>query len=284
MINAMAEGNQQLAKLMGQAFTGEKLTKISDDPVASIKLLGIDETLSKNNQYNDNINNIKNKYQLYETQFDSVENNLQDANELLLLAKNGTMDSTSFIVELESLKESFVSIFNSKDNHGAYMFAGTEINEAPFIKNTVTGEWEVNPQINNDTSEAVIADGVSLTNNFTTQDIDAEDILDLMNTAITELYKPTPDMNVVGATHDQLIVSLDKVSASTAKIGSGINNMDRTENIHLDTNLFAEELKGSLKDLNYDEASVKLDSYSQQLEASQKIFVQLSSLSLLSQV
>ncbi|PKG39537.1 hypothetical protein [Psychromonas sp. Urea-02u-13] len=280
MLNGMAESKKKLTTLMEQLHAAEKLTKISDDPVASVKLLGLEKTLNETTQYITNIESIKSEYQRYETQISSIESNLQDANALILLAKNNTADSSSFVIELESLKENFIATFNSKDNYGAYLFAGTASNEVPFIKDVATGEWAVNPNINSDTSEAVVGEGLKLTNNFTLDDVDAKDILDFMSTTIIQLNSANPDMDAVGKAHDQLLNSLGNVSASHAKLGSGINNMDRLQETHIDTELFATKLEGDLKNLNFDEAAVKVDSYSLALQVSQKTFIKLSGLSM----
>jgi len=284
MLNGMNEGNKELTTLLVQLQTGEKLTKLSDDPVATVKLIGLEKTLNKADQYISNIDLIKSDYQRYETQIGSIENNLQDANELILLAKNDTTDSTSYLIELEALKESMVASFNAKDNDGHYMFSGTASDEAPFIKYAGTDEWVINPNINSDNNTAVIGDDRKIASNFLLQDVDAENILQFMNSTIAELDKESPDMEFIGAAHDQLISSLDLVLASNAKLGSGINNMDRLQEAHLDTELFANKLEGDLKNLSYDEAAVMLDSYMLALEASQKTFSKLSGLSLFNQI
>jgi len=284
MINGMNEGNKELTTLLVQLQTGEKLTKLSDDPVASVKLLGLENTLNSTDQYISNIDTVKSGYLRYETQIGNIENNLQDVNELILLAKNDTTDSSSYIIKLESLKESLVASFNAKNNNGNYMFSGTASDKAPFIKDVGTGEWIVNPEINSDTNSAIVGDGQKVVSNFPLEDVDAENILNLMNTTLTELSKESPNMVLVGSVHDQLLESLSLVSTSTAKLGSGINNMDRLQETHIDTELFATKLEGDLKNLSYDEAAVMLDSHMLALEASQKTFSKLSALSLFNQV
>lgn len=284
MLSGMAKSNVELNTLMQQLYTGEKLTKISDDPVASIKLLGLEKTLSQSAQYMTNIESVKGEYQRYETHIGTIESGLQDANELILLALSDTAEGSSFAIELESLKESMVAAFNAKDSEGSYLFSGTAIDQAPFIRDALTDEWVLNPAINSDTHNTIIGDGIDIKNKFPLEDVDAEAILDLFNTTITELKSANPDMSLVADAHDQLLISLNNVSATHGTIGSGINNMDRMVETHLDTELFAKKLEGDLKNLNYDEAVLKLDSYMMALQASQKTYAKISSLSLFNQI
>ncbi len=284
MLNGMAEGNKKITTLLEQLYSGERITKISDDPVASIKLLGLDKTLNESAQYMRNIDNVTNEYQRYESTFMSITSNLQDINELILLAKNDPTNADSYVIELESLKENLVASFNAKDISGAYLFSGTNTNEAPFIRDDDTGEWVINPNINSDTNSAVIGEGQKMDINFPLGDVDAENILALMNNTIAELKKEDPDLDAIGDAHDQLVTSLDSVLSTHAKLGSRINNMLRLQDAHADTELFAEKMKGDLKNLNYDEAVVMLESYLMALQASQSTFAKLTSLSLINQI
>ncbi len=109
-------------------------------------------------------------------------------------------------------------------------------------------------------------------------------ILTMLDTSIAELGSATPDMAALQAAHDGLLSSINKVSSTQAYIGSQINRIERTVGTHTDTQLFAQKLEGDLKDLSYDEASLKLNSYITALEATQKTFAQISSLSLFNQL
>ncbi len=131
----MSKSNAELSTLLQQMYSGEKLTKISDDPAASVKLLDLEQTKAEITQYIDNAENIKNQYQRYEVHTESIENGLQSANELLLWGLNGSMseqDRVGIVIELESLKESMLATFNGKNSEGSYLFSGSAIDQAPY--------------------------------------------------------------------------------------------------------------------------------------------------------
>lgn len=285
MLSGMSKSNAELSTLLQQMYSGEKLTKISDDPVASVKLLDLEQTTAEITQYINNAENVQSGYQRYEVHIESIENGLQSANELLLWGLNGSMseqDRAGIVIELESLKESMLAAFNGKNSEGSYMFSGSAIDQAPY--NIDAEALTLNPDINSNARNTVIADGISMKSNLNIEDVDAESILAMLDTSIAELGSATPDMAVLQGAHDDLLSSINKVSSTQAYIGSQINRIERTVGTHTDTELFAQKLEGDLKDLSYDEASLKLNNYMTALEATQKTFAQISSLSLFNQL
>jgi flagellar hook-associated protein 3 FlgL len=295
MLTGMAKSNTELNTLLQQMYTGEKITKPSDDPIANMKLMELEKTQAEIGQYKTNSENVKSGYQLYETHIESVVEGLQSTNELLLLGLNGTMskeDRSGIVTELESLRASMAGTFNAKNNHGSYLFSGTATDQKPYTvapDGTVTtmepdGTVTANPEVNNDTRETAIGDGIAMQNNQTLDDVDANEILGMLNKAIIELRKADPDLSALREEHDKSLASLGKVSSSQAYAGSQINNIDRMLGTHSDTELFAAKLTGDINALSYDEASLKLNDFMTALEATQKTFAQISSLSLFNQL
>lgn len=285
MLSGMSKSNAELTTLLQQMYSGDKLTKISDDPVASVKLLDLEQTKAEISQYIENAENVQSEYQGYEVHTEAIESGLQSANELLLWGLNGSMseeDRAGIVIELESLKESMLAAFNAKNSEGSYIFSGSAIDQAPYSMDD--GALTLNPDINSNARNTVIADGVSIKSNLSIEDIDAESILAMFDSSIAELSSATPDMSAVQSAHDDLLSSINKVSSTQAYIGSQINRIERTVGTHTDTELFAEKLEGDLNDLSYDEASLKLNNYVTALEATQKTFAQISLLSLFNQL
>lgn len=286
MLTGMAKSNTELSTLLQQMYTGEKITKPSDDPIATIKLMDLEQTQAEVGQYKDNSESVKSGYQLYEANIETVVEGLQSTNELLLWGLNGTMsqdDRSGIVIELEALHATMVSTFNAKNSQGSYMFSGTATDQKPF---TVAADGTVTPntEVNDSTRETAIGDGIAMQNNLTLEDVDAQAILDMLKTAIDELSKPDPVLSTLREAHDKSLASLNKVSSSQAYAGSQINNIDRMLGAHSDTELFAAKLTDQLNALSYDEASLKLNNFMTALEATQKTFAQISSLSLFNQL
>jgi len=284
MLTGMSKSNTELSTLLQQMYSGEKITKVSDDPVASVKLLGLEKTQVELDQYINNSEAIKSEFQRYEGHTETIENGLQSANELLLWGLNGTLsdaDRSGIVIELEALRETMQATFNAKNGEGSYIFSGTAIDQPPLTE--TDGEIKRNPAINSDIRQTAIGDGISMTNNISLEKLDAEAIFAMLDDSIEALKSPF-DLTVLQGAHDSLLTSLNNVSSTQAYIGSQINHIDRIVDTHSDTELFAQKLEGDLKNLNYDEASLKFDSFVTALEATQKTYAQISSLSLFNQL
>ncbi|GAL25081.1 flagellar hook-associated protein FlgL [Vibrio variabilis] len=121
MLQSLQINNAGLGKVMQQMATGDRLTKLSDDPMASIKLLNLDREGAAISQYQRNIANVKTTLSSQEVHLDSVNESLKSMRELVLWGANGTLtdeDRLGMISELESLRESVQSSFNAQDEEG----------------------------------------------------------------------------------------------------------------------------------------------------------------------
>ncbi|MCG6507523.1 flagellar hook-associated protein 3, partial [Vibrio parahaemolyticus] len=81
MLQSLQLNNAGLGKVMQQMSTGDRLTKLSDDPMASIKLLNLDREGSAIEQYQANIANVKTTLSSQEVYLDSVNESLKSIRE-----------------------------------------------------------------------------------------------------------------------------------------------------------------------------------------------------------
>ncbi|MGU3842542.1 flagellar hook-associated protein FlgL, partial [Vibrio diabolicus] len=128
MLQSLQGNNAGLGHVLQQMTTGERLTKLSDDPMASIKLLNLDRENSAIAQYQNNIANVKTTLSSQETHLDSVKESLMSMRDIALWGANGSLtdqDRTGMITELKSYRDSIESSFNAQDEEGHYLFSGT---------------------------------------------------------------------------------------------------------------------------------------------------------------
>jgi len=134
-----AFGNQQvkLAKLQQQISTGIRISRPSDDPAASSRILELEETISLNMQYQTNIGLAENRLNQEENSITSMEHTLMRIRELSLQANNATQDSVSrrsIAFEIDQLLGQLLSLANTVDANGDYLFAGYQSRTQPFTK------------------------------------------------------------------------------------------------------------------------------------------------------
>ncbi|MCA2486079.1 MULTISPECIES: flagellar hook-associated protein FlgL, partial [Vibrio] len=127
MLQSLQSNSAGLGKVLQQMSTRERLTKLSDDPMASIKLLNLERENSAIAQYQSNIANLKTTLSSQETHLDSVNESLKSMRDIVLWGANGSLtdqDRSGMITELKSYRDSIESSFNAQDEEGHFLFSG----------------------------------------------------------------------------------------------------------------------------------------------------------------
>jgi flagellar hook-associated protein 3 FlgL len=143
-IEAFGQQQTKLVKLQQQISTNVRLINPSDDPVAASKVLGLDQTIQIQKQYQDNILIAENRLKLEETVLKSVESMSFRLKELSIQANTATMDQSgrdAISVEVKQLLNELIGLANTKDASGDYLFAGYQSQTEPFSANK-TGSIE----------------------------------------------------------------------------------------------------------------------------------------------
>ncbi|MDA9556694.1 flagellar hook-associated protein FlgL [Vibrio sp.] len=289
MLQSLNANSAEMGTLFQQMSTGDNITKLSDDILGSVKLVGLDAQKSVLAQYKTNSENVKSELSLYEGRVDMLENSLQRANELALWGKNGTFsvnEREAINIELKAIQDSIVNTLNTKNDEGSYLFSGTAINEAPILVDDITGVISINPAINANTRETTVADGLTVENNITLDKIltTTPNILEHLTNLMSEFSAVTPNMTTVDASLEGIHQSISDTSSVMASIGSKINNLDTNIENSEDLGLFVEQVSLGINQLDYAEASVNLNEFMNALQASQKAYVGINRLSLFNEI
>jgi flagellar hook-associated protein 3 FlgL len=134
-INALERAQQRLAETQLQVTTGRRVNVPSDDPLAAARISGLDATLSRLEQFQENSVIARNRLGLEEEAVASVVNNLQRVRELAVQANNAPLsddDRASIVVELRERLDGLVALANSVDGSGRYLFGGYQEATRPF--------------------------------------------------------------------------------------------------------------------------------------------------------
>ncbi len=136
-IEAFGEQQSRLAKLQQQIPSGVRLTKPSDDPAASSRVLQLEQTISLKEQYQVNISLGDSRLNVEESTLIAVENIAFRLKELAIQGNSGSMDSTSLQAISGEVKErlkELLSLGNTRDSSGDFLFAGYQNNTQPFTQ------------------------------------------------------------------------------------------------------------------------------------------------------
>ena len=116
--------------------TGKKVLKASDDPVAAATISFVRDQKVMLDRFATNIDRAQTRLTLTENVVAESVNLLTRAYELGIQAKNDTLtavDRRAISFEISQIRESMMSLANSKDVNGNYLFAGyrTKITNKP---------------------------------------------------------------------------------------------------------------------------------------------------------
>ncbi|ENM5935553.1 flagellar hook-associated protein FlgL [Vibrio mimicus] len=288
MLQSLQTNNAGLGNVMQQMSTGERLTKLSDDPMASVKLLKLDREGSAIKQYQDNINMVKATLSNQEVHLDSVSESLKSMRELVLWGANGTLtdeDRDGMISKLKSLRGSIASSFNARDEDGHYLFSGTKTDTAALDKTDAGYVFNGN----NDKRVVTVAKGVTVESNMTAKDIldlgGGNNVLNQIDVLIKEFEKPGKNFKAkVDSSLKAIDDSLANVLGALTEIGGRYNNLDLMESAHSENKLFVDKVTGDLSKLDYGEASVRLSNFMAALQATQASYVKINDLNLFDRI
>ena len=120
-----------------QISSGKRILTPADDPVASVRLLQLEQEASKLNQYKDNLTAATNSLTQQEAVLNSVNNLLQMVRETTLQAGNGALDAggrQALAQELAEREDELYGLLNSRNARGEYLFGGFKSDTQPFVR------------------------------------------------------------------------------------------------------------------------------------------------------
>ncbi|MBT9575242.1 MAG: flagellar hook-associated protein 3 [Pseudomonas umsongensis] len=127
-----------IVKTQEQITSGVRIQSAGDDPVGAAQLLMLQQQKEMLGQYSNNMGSIKNSLMNEESVLDGVNTALQRARELALSAGDGSKsdaDRKSIAEELGEIEANVLSLLNSKDSAGNYMFSGSKTSTPPYVRN-----------------------------------------------------------------------------------------------------------------------------------------------------
>ncbi len=132
---------QNLSRAQTQVSTGKKVNTPSDDPIAATEILRTTSQLATNTQYIANQGAAAQLLGQTDATLGQVGDLLQGVRTTLVAANNAALsdsDRAALATDLKSRLDTLVSLANTKDGDGHFLFAGYRNDAVPFTK-TATG-------------------------------------------------------------------------------------------------------------------------------------------------
>ncbi len=133
---ALAAQQVELLRTQQQMASQRRLLSAADDPAAASTALRVAQSLARNQQIEANQEAAANRLAIGESALSSVGDVLQSVQERLLQAQNGTLSPTErsmLASDVDNMLGQLLTLANSKDGTGAYLFAGYSETSVPFV-------------------------------------------------------------------------------------------------------------------------------------------------------
>jgi flagellar hook-associated protein 3 FlgL len=185
-LRSILNNQEGTLKTQQQISTGRRVLTPADDPIASTRILQLQQDISLREQYQKNVDGAMNRLNLEDSILEGVTDNISRIRELTVNAGNGSMtleDRRSIASEIEQRLFALQDLMNTKDASNTYIFAGFKGETLPFEQRPGGGvvyqgdDGERSLEISNstsvqtnDTGKAIFVDIDSAKNTFYTRD------------------------------------------------------------------------------------------------------------------
>ena len=264
--------------------TGKKVLKASDDPVAAATISFVRDQKVMLDRFATNIDRAQTRLTLTENVVAESVNLLTRAYELGIQAKNDTLtavDRRAISFEISQIRESMMSLANSKDVNGNYLFAGYRTNIQPFVSNeagevTFAGDRGVHSvQISDSLRANTGLDGADV---FMRVDIDGttKPFFDVLTSMERELQGGTINNDTVA----ELNACIDHFAVNQTRVGAELNKLDYQRSAMERRVLLMDENLSGLEDADLANLVSELQTMIVSRDAAQRSFVQIGQQSL----
>ncbi len=275
-------------KLQQQISTGRRIGSPSEDPIASARALEISSAQAVNTKFADTRQTAQLKLNTLESNLDSVTSLLVATQSTLVAAGNGAYSDQQrgyIATELKGSLEALISLANSKDASGNYLYAGFQTSTQPFTASATGASYagDSNQQLLQVDSQRQMEVNASGDNVFQTAGNDVfatmSNLVTLLNTPLTAATQAAFTSGLATAM-SQMQGATDNVLNVRASVGSKLKEIDALDTAGSDRALQYSKSLSELQDLDYASALSDLSKNQMIMEAAQKSFVTVTGLSL----
>ena len=287
----MTSAQTNLAKSQAQLAQGKQIINPSDAPDQASTVQRLKSILTRQDSYQTALNTVQNRLQGEDSTLSSVSDLLIRAKEIAVQANNDTLSSDNrkaLGVELQGLRDQMLSLANTKDTIGNYLFAGSKVTQPPFVSvaggspqyvgdqtrmKVMVGENRSMP-INRTGTDAFVPVNRTLPDG-STQGVGFFNVMDDLIKGVNTSDRPKMQGGL-----GELDTLLGGLSMARANIGSGLKGIEQQTSVIEDTVLNLKTTLSSVEDLDYASAITKMNQQMLSLEAAQSSFAKISQLNL----
>ena len=287
----MSTVQNNLTQTQAKLAQGKQVINASDAPDQAASIQRLKSILNRQDSYQSSLNTVKNRLQGEESTLQSVSDLLVRAKEVAVQGANDTLnpgDRKALATEMQALRDQMLSLANTKDTNGNYLFAGSKVSQPPFVSvaggspqyvgdqtrmKVMVGENRSMP-INRTGTDAFVPVNRTLPDG-STQGVGFFNVMDDLIKGVNTSDRPKMQGGL-----GELDTLLGGLSMARANIGSGLKGIEQQTSVIEDTVLNLKTTLSSVEDLDYASAITKMNQQMLSLEAAQSSFAKISQLNL----
>ncbi|HQR87051.1 MAG: flagellar hook-associated protein 3 [Burkholderiales bacterium 35-55-47] len=286
-------GNVQakLTKVQEQLSTGLQIVKPSDEPDKASLVTRLESELARQAGYQDTLKAVNVRLTAEETALNNTSNVMYRIKELAVQAANdtlGTQDRQSIALELSTLRDQVLSMANSQDSNGNYLFSGSRSAEPAFSKDA---DGRVLYQGDHSRMKVNVGDNRRMNLNLPGSDVFTRVVRDdgKGNKVGVDFFQALDDLTLAVKSADRIamqrgIAEVDTlqngISEGLGQIGADLSVVDMQNTVLDQVVLRLQTTRSDIEDLDYTEAITRMNKDQLALEAAQSSFAKISQLSL----
>ena len=287
----MSSVQTKLTQTQAQLAQGKQVINASDAPNQAATIQRLKSILSRQESYQSSLNTVKARLEGEDTTLQSVSNLLVRAKEVSVQGANDTLsaaDRKSLGTEMQALRDQLLSLANTKDSNGNYLFSGSRVKQSSFVE-TANGspvymgdQTRMNVRVGEQRSIPMNRTGTDAFVPVARADINNREsgvgFFQVFDDLIAGLNdsKGTAIRRGIG----EIDALKQGVSLAQAQIGTNLNVVDQQSSVVEDTTLNLKTTLSSIEDLDYASAITKMNQQMLSLEAAQSSFAKISQLNL----
>lgn len=290
-VNLILEQQSELSYTQQQLATGKRILNPSDDISGSTQALALKKVIATHEQYVRNIGVVESRLVQEETVISQAVDSLQRIHELAIQSTGpliGASEKQHISVEVREILGQLLSLANSEDTNGEYLFAGHNVDTAPFTatENPV-GSGQFDYAYTGDSGQRFLQIGTTLQvavsdpgdDVFMDVPISAggtQSIFETIEQFALDLESNTPNVAII----DDALLAIEHLGLYQSLSGARQNVVADRKSFNADVILQSETTLSSIQDLDYAEAVSRMNLQLVSLEAAQQSFSRIQNLSL----
>lgn len=283
-----------LYSAQNQVSTGRRIVTPKDDPIGAAQALMVTQSSAVNELYLKNQGAADSKLSALDSTLQGINEELVNIYEKSIAAGNGAYsdsDRKAIAAELAERLDSLVSLANTQDGNGRYVFAGFQSTTTPFSGSPVTYAGDDGQQKLQVTASQFVTTNLSGNDVFVNV-VDAngvstgQSMFQSVQDMITFLNTPGGSAGSPAYTDalKNISASIDNVLRNQATVGARQSSLESMSNTAEDRKVQYAQQLSAIEDLDYAKAITEISQKKLQLEATQATFAKTAQLSLFSYI